>query len=57
MAESPPSTVRVIKHEAISPTEVRITMEMVVNVDRLVEICGEMLHSATAQIARRKPRR
>ncbi|HEX4859916.1 MAG TPA: hypothetical protein VFV07_01680 [Rhizomicrobium sp.] len=57
MAESPPSTVRVIKHEAISPNEVRITMEVIVNVDRLTEICGEMLHTTTQQIARRKPKR
>ncbi|HEY2032386.1 MAG TPA: hypothetical protein VGH02_01735 [Rhizomicrobium sp.] len=35
MEAHPPSTVRIVKHEPISLTEVRITMEMIVNVDRL----------------------
>ena len=30
MEEHPPSTIRIINNEAISPTEVRITMEMIV---------------------------
>ena len=55
MTENPPSTVRVIKHEAISPSEVRITMEMIVNVHRLTDIASQLLHTATEQIAQRKP--
>jgi hypothetical protein len=52
MDELPPSTVRIVSHEAISPTQVRITMEMVVDVHRLAEICGELLRTTTAQTAR-----
>ena len=51
MEEYPPSTVRIVKHEPISATEVRITMEMVVNVDRLAEICSELIHTAADQIS------
>jgi len=51
MTEPPPSTVKVIKHEAISPSEVRITMEMVVNVHRLTDIASQLLHTATQQVS------
>ena len=51
MDEVPPSTVRVIKHEAISPSEVRITMEMIVNVHRLTEVTSELLQTATRQVS------
>jgi hypothetical protein len=51
MEEHPPSTIRVVKTEPISPTEVRITMEMIVDVGRLAEVCGGLLHTAVDQIA------
>ena len=51
MDQFPPSTVRVVKHEAISPSEVRITMEMIVNVHRLTEIASELLHTATREVS------
>jgi hypothetical protein len=53
MEENPPSTIRIIKNEPISPTEVRITMEMIVNVNRLAEVCGSLIHTAADQIASR----
>jgi hypothetical protein len=56
MEEHPPSTIRIIKHEPISPTKVRITMEMVVNVDRLAEVCSGLIHTAVGQIADTKKR-
>ena len=56
MEEHPPSTIRVVKHEPISPTEVRITMEMVVNVDRLAEVCSGLIHTAVGQISDNKKR-
>ena len=51
MEEMPPSTIRIIGNEPISPTEVRITMEMIVNVDRLAEVCASLIHTAADQIA------
>jgi len=51
MQDYPPSTIRIVKHEPVSLTEVRITMEMVVRVDRLAEVCGELIHTAADQIA------
>jgi hypothetical protein len=51
MEEHSLSTIRVVKHEPISPTEVRITMEMIVNVDRLAEVCAGLIHTAADQIA------
>jgi hypothetical protein len=54
MDENPPSTVRIVKHEPISPTEVRITLEMIVNVNRLAEVCSGLIHTATSQIASKR---
>jgi hypothetical protein len=56
MKTEPPSIVRVIKHEAISSNEVRITMEMIVNVHRLTDVASQLLHTATEQISG-KPKR
>jgi hypothetical protein len=52
MDQPPPSTIRVVSHEAISPDEVRIVMEMVVNVHRLTEVASGLLHTAAGQVAR-----
>ena len=54
MEENPPSTIRIVKNEPISPTEVRITMEMIVNVNRLAEVCSGLLHTAADQISKRE---
>ena len=54
MEQNPPSTIRVIKYEPVSPTEVRITMEMVVDVNRLADVCSGLIHTAVDQIAHSK---
>jgi hypothetical protein len=54
MEENPASTIRIVKTEPISPTEVRITMEMIVNVNRLADVCGSLLHTAVDQIATKR---
>lgn len=50
MPDQPPSRVRVISHEAVSETEVRILMEMVVDVHRLAELGRDFLSQAIQQI-------
>ena len=50
MPDHPPSRVRVVSHEAISETEVRIVMEMVVDVHRLAELGRDFLSQAIRQI-------
>ena len=54
MENTPPSTIRIVKNEPISPTQVRITMEMIVNVDRLAEVCAGLIHTAADQIAAKR---
>ncbi|HEY2070291.1 MAG TPA: hypothetical protein VGG48_12115 [Rhizomicrobium sp.] len=54
MPDYPPSRVRVVSHEAVSETEVRITMEMIVDVHRLSELGQEFLTQAITQIGAKK---
>jgi len=46
---TPPSRVRIVSHESISPTEVRIMMEVIVDVNRLAEVGREFIHTAIGQ--------
>ncbi len=46
MSEIPATTVNVISLESCGPSKVRILMEMIVDVHRLAEVGGEMLHAA-----------
>ena len=50
MDEFPPSRVRIVSHEPISATEVRILMEMIVDVNRLAEVGREFLVQALKQV-------
>jgi hypothetical protein len=50
----PASTVRVTSIEPCGDQKVRITMEMVVDVHRLVEISGQMLSVAAKGAATKK---
>jgi hypothetical protein len=50
MPDLPPSRVRVVSHEAISKTEVRILVEMIVDVHRLAEVGRDFLTQAITQI-------
>ncbi|HTQ13848.1 MAG TPA: hypothetical protein VMH86_08225 [Rhizomicrobium sp.] len=50
MTDYPPSRVRVVSHEAISQSEVRIMMEMIVDVHRLAEVGHDFLSQAISQI-------
>ena len=55
MKEPPPSRVRVISHEPISPTEVCINLQVIVDVNRLAEVGREFLTTAVKQM-QEKPR-
>ncbi|HEY4116005.1 MAG TPA: hypothetical protein VGM17_18255 [Rhizomicrobium sp.] len=55
MREIPPSRVRVLSHEAISKTEVRLTLEVVIDVDRLAEIGQDFLSAAVKQMRNKPP--
>lgn len=50
MQDVPPSRVRIVSHEAINRTEVRIMMEVIVDVNRLAEIGRDFLTQAIDQI-------
>lgn len=54
---TPPSQVRVISHEALSETEVKITLEVIVDVHRLAEVGRDFLVAATQQAVLCKPRK
>jgi len=55
VTDQPPSRVRVISHEAVSDCEVRIVLEMVVDVHRLAELGQEFLSQAIKQIGAKPP--
>lgn len=46
----PPSRVRVVSHEPLSDTEVRIMLEVIVDVHRLAEVGREFLTQAIGQV-------
>jgi len=55
MPDYPPSRVRVVSHEALNESEVRIMMEMIVDVHRLAELGHDFLSQAITQIGAKKP--
>jgi len=50
METQPPSRVRVVSHEAIGETEVKIMLEIIVDVHRLAEVGQEFLSQAIKQV-------
>ena len=52
MADTPPSRVRVVSHEPINANEVRIMLEVVVDVHRLAEVGRDFLHTAVDHLAK-----
>ena len=50
MTDYPPSRVRVVSHEAISRSEVRILIEVIVDVNRLAEVGQQFLSQAIRQV-------
>ena len=50
MSKFPATTVKVVSVEPCGGTKVCITMQMIVDVHRLAEVGGEMLHAAVSQI-------
>ena len=50
MEEQQPSRVRVVSHEAISELEVKIMLEVIVDVHRLAEVGQGFLSQAIGQI-------
>jgi hypothetical protein len=49
-SDLPPSRVRVVSHEPLSETEVRIVLEVIVDVHRLAEVGREFLTQAIDQL-------
>jgi len=50
METQQPSRVRVVSHEAIGESQVKIMLEMIVDVHRLAEVGQEFLSQAIGQI-------
>jgi hypothetical protein len=50
MAQFPTSTIRVIAVEPSGDTQVRVTLEMMVDVHRMAEVGGNMLKAAMNQV-------
>jgi len=42
----PPSRIRVVSYEGINKTEVKVMLEMIVDVHRLAEVGQQFLHTA-----------
>ena len=55
MSDLPPSRVRVLSETAVSATEVRILMEVIVDVNRLAEVGQRFLSQAIRQVGIKKP--
>ena len=51
MADTPASRVRVVSQEAISKSEVRIMLEVIVDIHRLAEVGQDFLHTAIDKLA------
>ncbi len=54
MSAVPATTVRVTGIEAATDTKVRITVELIVDVNRLAEVSSEMLHATVKRAQKRK---
>lgn len=54
MANHPPSRVQVVSHEPINQSEIKITLEIIVDVHRLAEIGQEFISQAVKQMSGRQ---
>jgi hypothetical protein len=50
MSDFPATTVKVTNIEPCGPAQVCITMQLVVDVNRLAEVSSDLMHTAVAQI-------
>ena len=50
MAQFPASTIKVVGVEPCGDTQVRVTLEMMVDVHRMAELGGDMLRTAMSQV-------
>ncbi len=50
MAQFPASTIRIVGVEPCGDTQVRVTLEMMVDVHRMAEVGGDMLRTAMCQV-------
>ena len=48
---TPPSQVRIVSHESLNRSEIKITLEIVVDVHRLAEIGQEFISQAVKQMS------
>ncbi len=53
----PPSTIKVTKVEPCGDGKVCITMELVVDVNRMAEVSGQMMRTAVAQMKTAKKKK
>ena len=56
MSNHPPSRVRVVSHEPMNQHEVKIMLEVIVDVHRLAEIGQEFISEAVKQMSANSPR-
>jgi hypothetical protein len=54
--DTPPSRVRIISHEPISHSEIRIMLEVIVDVNRLAEVGHDFLKTAIGQLGKSGPK-
>jgi hypothetical protein len=52
MVDTPASRVRIVSQEPISESEVRIMLEVIVDIHRLAEVGQDFLHTAIDQLAK-----
>lgn len=50
MTDYPPSRVRVVSHEPVSASEMKITIEVIVDVHRLAEVGQQFISEAAQQM-------
>ena len=51
MANHPPTRVRIVSHEPMNQHEVKITLEVIVDVHRLAEVGQEFITQAVKQMS------
>jgi hypothetical protein len=56
MTDYPPSRVRVVSHEPISASEMKITLEIVIDVHRMAEVGQQFISEAAQQIRQNRER-
>jgi hypothetical protein len=56
MPDYQPSRVRILSNEAVSPNEVKITVEVIVDVNRLAQVGQEFISQAVKQMGTKPPR-